>query len=1669
MLKNNIGNKEIDAIINLTKDKKLKSFIETIYKDISKNDVVNIGPNILYSVAENAFNNIKLNKKFFIDIKDYCNNNPDKVINKSNPNIKENKLNNSKVVGNTKNTNNKSFTVIEIINTDMPFILDSLNNEIKAWGLQSVFISHPIITVQRDKNHELKNITTYCNLKDFSTKSTINKNIDIKKSNIDDTNGIKLDDVFNNESIIHIYLPYNSISELDKLKQRLALILECVVLATKDWQDVRKTIENTIYFLNNKAARLDSEDIDAINFLNWTLKNNFILLGSIESRLTKDGKIISLPESRLGIMKKNDIYPDTILTKINDFEDEQVIFVRKTSSYSAVHRNVHMDCFHIKKLTFDNKTIGFVSVIGFFTSSVDYQSILEIPIISNKIKNIINKYEQPKDSFNSKELTTALQLFPITELFQMSEEELYNTGTDIVTLSLIPKLKLFVRNDKSKLFVSCLLFIPKNRFDTKVHMALEKILCQQFDGIISKSYISIDDSDFVKMYSIVSTNDERNLKYDINSIEKLLTAIISEWDDELILAIKDSYTYDAEQKIQKYLGAFNAHYSINFSAEQAVYDINMMEAAINDGYIKFNLNTSIYDTYTDKNDNSNHNIVNLRVYSHEHELNLSSILRIIENFGFFVIDMATYILSINDGGKTKEVFIHHLRLEYDHKNIDHDITNFIKYNIEKALESIHNGYFDDDEFNALILYASISWHEVMVLRAYSKYLKQIKFNYNKGAIIESLLDHTAITKKITQLFDAKFNTSNNFEEKTFIKMYNDIIKNLNDVSDIVRDRVLRIYLELIMATKRTNYDHIIKEQISTGEKYNKEYFCFKIASKEISKMPMPKPFMEIFVYSKRFEGIHLRGGKVARGGLRWSDRHEDFRTEILGLMKAQMTKNTIIVPVGSKGGFVIKSVSNKDKEKFMIEGVACYKLFLTALLSLTDNIVKLKVIKPLDVKCYDGDDPYLVVAADKGTASFSDYANDISEKNKFWLGDAFASGGSFGYDHKKMSITSKGVWICGEQHLAKLNIDPKKQTFTVIGVGDMSGDVFGNGMILYENIKLLAAFNHVHIFIDPNPEDTKKCFKERKRLFDLPRSQWTDYNTSLISEGGGIFERSSKMITINKQMRALFNIKEDIKSLAPDELINAILKTPVDLIWNGGIGTYVKAEYESHESVGDKANDNLRVNGNELKAKAICEAGNLGLTQNGRIEYARKGGKLNTDFIDNSAGVDCSDHEVNIKITFQNMMSDGVLTLKDRNTLLFSMTDEIAKLVLNDNKQQTQLISLEEFFNLHNFDRHVWLIKYLEDIAELDRKIEYLPDDETISRLRSAGIGLTRPEIAVLVAYSKISMSHVFEDIDFGADKYFTECLMKYFPTQMQTNHQNYIKKHPLRNNIIKTFVVNEYINTMGTYSFHQIINVTNVDPINLMKAFAISKYGAGICYYWDKIENASIDKISYNNKMILLQALRKMIDKHIYWLLHNWNIRKYNDIDTMAIIEKYKTQSKELIAAYESGILKNLPMISDIGVAMNNIDLSEDMKKQFKVLLVLTDLIEISLIVEDTGITLIDAAKIYYDVCKQLKIDLLYMKIGDKIVNNYYDQVASKLIIQEIISLVNGFIVKFIKKSKEDSKIKSIHDMCSGGSCKIDRLNDYIKFIESIDSNSSKNIVSLLTMLKKHIQSLYN
>ncbi len=1355
-------------------------------------------------------------------------------------------------------------TLLLVLQRDMPFLVDSVRIELNRRNIAIHAIKSTLLKVQRDKDGALQSLAA---------------------------GGNKLAEHEKREALISLEIGLHTdggaLRDLAEALQDVLGDVEFVVADHAPMLERSKELENNLAI----AACGDGgkNATESREFLRWLQSNNFTFLGYTEFALDDEGgqrTLRELPERRLGLFRRRG--GDARCKSLDDassgvtrfHQAPEVLTFSKSSVRARVHRQAYSDYIVVK--TFDDKgrVRGEARLLGLYTSQVYLMSPSCIPLIRDNVAWVFEKSGLDPSSHDGKALQQILETFPRDELFQSTRDELYHTVTGVAAINERYTVRLFMRPDAFGKFVNCLVYVPRDVFSTKVRQRIQRLIGEAINAEESDFTTWFSESILARVHMVFRLSKGSCPDLDVQRLQAEIVEITRTWEDRLLDALLEAHGEEqALQLLESYREAFPAAYIEHFQARNAVHDIRSIA-----GLREHNLAMSFYQPA-----GSEAHIMRFKVFHRGAPLELSDMIPILEHLGLRVMSEHPYRLQPEGQAP---VWLHDFELSYD-RSSDVDVSA-VRQQFQDAFAAIWRGDIESDAFNRLVLAARINWREVALLRAYSCYMRQTLFNFTESYIAGALVNHVSITRNLVALFkacfDPRLNQGREADVERIERLKAKIIEGLDQVPNLNEDRIIRRYLAMVEGTLRTNFFRI------DGEGNFRGYLSMKFAPRRIPDIPEPRPLYEIFVYSPRVEGVHLRQGRVARGGLRWSDRLQDYRTEVLGLVKAQQVKNAVIVPNGAKGGFVCKKLpSGGGREALQQEAMACYQTFIRGLLDITDNLVAGEVAPPDSVVCFDGDDPYLVVAADKGTATFSDIANALSDEYGFWLGDAFASGGSQGYDHKAMGITARGAWVAVQRHFRELGVNIQEEDFTVVGIGDMSGDVFGNGMLLSRHICLVAAFNHQHIFIDPDP-DPEKSFAERRRLFALPRSQWTDYNQELLSEGGGIFSRDLKTIVITPAMKRRFDIVED--RLTPAELINALLQAPVDLIWNGGIGTYVKAGSESHEAVGDKTNDTLRVNGKQLRCKVFGEGGNLGMTQLGRVEFCLNGGACNTDFIDNAGGVDCSDHEVNAKILLNECVAQGDMTMKQRNRLLESMTENVAQLVLRNNYRQTQAISIAQSDSLRRTPEYRRLISTLHSQGRLDPELEFLPGDEALQERLSRGMGLTRPELAVLLSYAKGVLKEDLAKAGLGQNSYVARFAELAFPEKLRKKYRKQILGHRLRGEIVATQVANDMVDNMGITFAQRLMESTGAGPLEVARAYIAARDIYRIEDYWQVIESLDY-RIPAQLQLELLSAAVRRVRRATRWFLRNRrvNLDPRVEVETFAEpVRKINEQLGELL-----------------------------------------------------------------------------------------------------------------------------------------------------------------------------
>lgn len=1449
-------------------------------------------------------------------------------------------------------------TVIAVCQSDMPFLVDSITMEVNRLGMSASFIIHTgCLYFERDAQHKI--------VKMLTAKEAEAQGCDA-------------------EAVVYLEIDHQAGEEaLKNLKESIAKVLHDVALAVSGWSDMLGKVQSSIVDLNVIAKTLDPEEFsESLDFLSWLLNNNFTFLGCRDYRFSKKGNVETidiLPGSGLGVLseKSNSGFIKNLADlppRVREIMlSRQILLIAKTNTISTVHRPVYTDYIGVKQFDEKGTVIGFRLLIGLYTSAAYNSNPQHIPFLRKKIANILALSKLPKVGHSGKALINILETLPRDDLFQAGEKELFDLSLSILHLKERQRTRLFVRKDTYNRYFSCLVYVPRERYDTDLRIKMQGILLQELQGIESTFSTLFTESVLARIHFEIRVDATAPNEYDMDEVEQKIIAASYSWQDALKENLESAYGETrGTQYFNKYKRAFTSGYREGYETRSAVVDIEHIEKLSDDHQLEM----SFYKLPGDIGAK-----IQLKLYRANTPSPLSDVLPILENMGLRVIGEAPHALHFDHG---PAVWINDFQMELVEGgaiNIDE-----IRDVFQDAFPRVWFGEAENDKFNRLILTAQLSWKETALLRAYARYLKQIGFTFSQDYIADTLYHNPKLTKTLVMLFKARFDPSLAENEAAQVEqLLARMNTDLDSVASLDEDRILRRFLDLGSATLRTNYFQ------ATPDGKDLSYISIKLNPAKIPDMPLPKPMFEIFVYSPRVEGVHLRGAKVARGGIRWSDRREDFRTEILGLVKAQQVKNAVIVPLGAKGGFVPKQLpTDGNREAILAEAITCYQTFMKGLLDITDNIIDGKIVHPVNVVRYDEDDPYLVVAADKGTATFSDIANALSASYNFWLGDAFASGGSAGYDHKKMGITAKGAWVSAQRHFRELaNIDIQTTDFTVVGVGDMSGDVFGNGMLLSRHICLVAAFNHMHIFLDPTP-NSEKSFIERERLFKLPRSSWEDYDRSALSPGAAIFRRSDKSLKLTPEIQKLLELTQT--EITPNELIKAIFKAKVDMFWNGGIGTFVKAEFETDAVAGDRTSDAIRVNANELGCKVVIEGGNLGFTQKARVEFSQKGGRINTDFIDNSAGVDCSDHEVNIKILLNQVMASGDLTLKQRNELLAEMTDEVAELVLKNNYLQTETLSLEEYASVQTADLlHRYLIS-LEKKGRINRKIEGLPTDEEIIERKASGLGFARPEIAVLIAYDKILLKEKILASDLPEDPYFFDMLTAAFPIKISKKYQKELLQHSLRRELIATQLSSSVTNAMGINFINRLQVETGASIPFIIRAYVASQALFDLKKLWERIR--ALDCIvTPNVQFSMMLQLYFLARRSTRWFLRNFS----EDFNVSEVIEQFKNPLKELkdkmpaLLTEEQNILldQQIQKYCAEGVPA---DLADEVSRSAFMFNVL-DIIQAS---KQSGIKTLEVAAAYFMLGKKLDLNWLRDKMMEQKVETQWDELARAGLLDE-------------------------------------------------------------------------
>ncbi|MGW7093709.1 NAD-glutamate dehydrogenase [Streptomyces sp. NPDC054874] len=1358
-----------------------------------------------------------------------------------------------------------SHSVVEVVTDDMPFLVDSVTNELSRQGRGIHVVIHPQVTVRRDVTGKLIEV--------LSGGPGLPKTSQGRKKSKDAKAELPHDALV--ESWIHVEMDRETDrADLQQITADLLRVLSDVRETVEDWGKMRDAALRIADDLPGEPLDdlADEEVEEARELLRWLAADHFTFLGYREYELRDSDALAAVPGTGLGILRSDPHHSEDEAHPVSPSFDRlpadarakarehKLLVLTKANSRATVHRPSYLDYVGVKKFDAKGNVVGERRFLGLFSSAAYTESVRRVPVIRRKVAEVVEGAGFSYNSHDGRDLLQILETYPRDELFQTPVDQLRSIVTSVLYLQERRRLRLYLRQDEYGRYYSAIVYLPRDRYTTGVRLRLIDILKEELGGNSVDFTAWNTESILSRLHFVIRVPAGTELPHltdaDADRIEARLVEAARSWADGFQEALTAELGEERGAELQRQYGhSFPEGYKADHSPRAAVADLVHLET-LKQGEKDFAL--SLYEPV-----GAGPGERRFKIYRTGEQVSLSAVLPALQQLGVEVVDERPYELRCADRTHAW-IYDFGLRMPLANGNGGH-LADDARARFQEAFAAVWKGEAENDGFNALVLGAGLNWRQAMVLRAYAKYLRQAGSTFSQDYMESTLRNNVHTTRLLVSLFEARMSPG---RQSAGTELTDGLLEELegalDQVASLDEDRILRSFLTVIKATLRTNFFQ------HTDDGTPHSYVSMKFDPQAIPDLPAPRPAYEIWVYSPRVEGVHLRFGKVARGGLRWSDRREDFRTEILGLVKAQMVKNTVIVPVGAKGGFVAKQLPDPsvDRDAWFAEGIAAYRTFISALLDITDNMVVGEVVPPADVVRHDEDDTYLVVAADKGTASFSDIANEVAVAYGFWLGDAFASGGSAGYDHKGMGITARGAWESVKRHFRELGHDTQTEDFTVVGVGDMSGDVFGNGMLLSEHIRLVAAFDHRHIFIDPNP-DAATSYAERRRLFDLPRSSWADYDTGLLSAGGGVHPRSAKSIQLNPHVREALGIDPSVSKMTPADLMQTILKAPVDLVWNGGIGTYIKAVSESNADVGDKANDAIRVNGEDLRAKVVGEGGNLGATQLGRIEFARGGGRINTDAIDNSAGVDTSDHEVNIKILLNGLVRDGDMTVKQRNKLLADMTDEVGALVLRNNYAQNVALSnasAQAPSLLHAQQR---FMRRLERDGALDRALEFLPADRHIRELLSNEKGLSQPELAVLIAYTKITTADELISTVLPDDPHLQKLVHAYFPSELRERFPEAVDGHALRREIITTVLVNDTVNTAGSTFLHRLREETGASIEEIVRAQFAAREIFGLSRVWDAVE-ALDNKVAADVQTRIRLHSRRLVERGSRWLLGN-------------------------------------------------------------------------------------------------------------------------------------------------------------------------------------------------------
>ena len=1516
-------------------------------------------------------------------------------------------------------------TSVEIVTDDMPFLVDSVSASLSAHGRGIHLVIHPQFDVLRDSDGALVSVSAADHGSEDKDLAAVT------------------------ESWIHFDIDRETEpAEIEELTAVLSSVLSDVRAAVEDWPPMTEAADEIAQRMAHEPipGLAEATQSEAVDFLTWLTGGNFTFLGYRRYDLVaaEDGgqALAVVAGSGRGILRGGDgkvrplrELPERVRSRALDPDP---LVLTKANSRSTVHRNAYLDYVGVKVFDEDGTVVGEDRFLGLFTAAAYNQSVLSIPVLRAKVAAVMRRSGFAPDSHSGKDLLQFLETYPRDELFQATEDELLETALGVLRLQERRRTRLFWRRDPYGRFASCLVYLPRDRYTTTVRLHMEQILRDAFGADSIEFHTRVTESVLARLHFVVRVASGRDLPSpDHASVEAALAAAARSWEDtfseELVVAAGEEV---AARLGARFAAAVPEAYQEVFPARTGVADIRHLDR-LPDGATELNL----YRPY-----DAAERTRRLKIYRSGEAVSLSRILPVLQHLGVDVSDERPFTVPDAQGRPYR---IYDLGLVFPEGELPYEDS--LKARFEEAFLATWAGAAEADDLNALVIHAGLNWREAALLRALVKYLRQAQLPFSRGYIEKVLLAHPEVVRDLVDLFHARFEPGREDRAEQQRVLRERITDSIDAVSSLDVDRILRFLLTLVTTCVRTSYYREWSEDLSVPFQIS-----FKFQPRLIPELPDPKPLYEIWVYSPEVEGVHLRFAMVARGGLRWSDRPEDFRTEILGLVKAQEVKNTVIVPAGAKGGFYAKQLPDPaDREAFQSAGRAAYTRFISGLLDLTDNRIEGSIVGPPDVVRHDGDDTYLVVAADKGTATFSDLANSISQDHGFWLGDAFASGGSEGYDHKAMGITARGAWESVKRHFAEMGVDTQSQDFTVVGIGDMSGDVFGNGMLLSEHIRLVAAFDHRHVFLDPAP-DAAASFAERQRLFDAPRSSWDDYDRDLISQGGGVYPRTAKAIPVSPEVRRALNIRQDLETLTPNEMIREILRSQVDLLWNGGIGTYVKSTAESNADVGDKTNDAVRVDGAELRCRVVGEGGNLGLTQRGRVEAALHGVRLNTDAVDNSAGVDTSDHEVNIKILLDDVVGSGDLTTKQRNQLLHSMTDEVAGLVLQHNYDQNTVLANARAQAPILLPVHERMIRDLVASGSLDRDLEFLPSDEEMRAREADGFGLTSPELSVLLAYSKLTLAAAVPSDDLAADPYFAPVLTRYFPQALQAAYPDRMPQHPLAPEIIRTVVVNDLVNHGGISFAFRAKEETGATAMDTVRGYTFARDVFDLPTLWDRIRGLDSRVVTSAQCRAYLEA-RRLLDRTTRWMVQTHSA----DYDLTTEVSRYGPIVAQLTPLLPD-LLRGAERLQWETLTAEAVatGLPDDLAADIALLLYRFQLLDIVNIAERTGADPQEVAAVYFVVSERSQVDHYLTLISTLPRSGRWEALARQALRSDLYSALASLTAQIVRSTPSgDNPDDRVTQWEKANHAEVTRVRSTLSDIAAMDSGA--DLASLSVALR--------